>query len=105
MARRVNIELVDDLDGTPAEETVTFGLDGVSYEIDLSAANAAKLHDELEKWVSVARRVGGRRGTGKKRAGGPSSDDVREWARANGHQVASRGRVSAEVMAAYEAAH
>jgi len=115
MAQKVHVLLVDDLDGGDADETVPFGLDGVSYEIDLSAANAQKLRDALAAYVSEARRVGGR-GSGRRGAGrtgrsgrsGRGDVDVgavREWARANGHQVADRGRVSATVMAAYRAAH
>jgi hypothetical protein len=112
MAQKVQVILVDDLDGGDAEETVSFGLDGVSYEIDLNAANAARLRDELAPWVGHARRVGGR-STGGRRSSGTrsrstSSTDtaaVREWARENGHQVSERGRISAEVMEAYKAAH
>src|SRR5690349_20900836 len=95
MAQRVNIVLEDDLDGSEADETVTFALDGVSYEIDLSAKNAAALRDALAQYVGHARRAAGRRaagrpasssrGTGKRDLG-----DVREWARANGHQVSDR---------------
>ena len=64
MAQRVKIILEDDLDGSTADETVTFGLDGVTYEIDLSAANAAKLRDDFASWVGHARRSGGRKSTG-----------------------------------------
>jgi hypothetical protein len=112
MAQRVNIVLEDDLDGSDADETVTFALDGTTYEIDLSAANAAKLRDALAPYVGHARRAGGRRAT--PRAGGGRSSraagkrdlgDVREWARANGHKVSDRGRISAEVQAAYDKAH
>jgi hypothetical protein len=107
MAQRVNIVLVDDIDGGDADETVTFGLDGTSYEIDLSEKHAAKLRDALAPYVGHARRVGGRR-TGAKRASngsGPSAREVREWARENGWDLSDRGRVSAEVRQAYEAAH
>jgi hypothetical protein len=110
MAQRVNIVLEDDLDGSEADETVTFALDGVSYEIDLSAKNAAAPRDSLAQYVGHARRAAGRRaagrpasssrGTGKRDLG-----DVREWARSNGHQVSDRGRISAEVQAAYDKAH
>lgn len=104
MAQRVNIVLVDDVDGSPAAESVSFGLDGVSYEIDLSATNAAALRSALEPWVVKARRVGGRRAAGKKRSAQSNADDIRDWARANGYDVKTRGRVSAEIRAAYEAA-
>ena len=112
MAQRVQIVLEDDLDGGAAAETVTFGLDGVSYEIDLSDKNAGKLRDEFASWIGHARRSGGRRTTGRRAAGGSSSASsrrdlsaVRAWARANGHQVSDRGRVSAAVQEAYDKAH
>lgn len=118
MAQQVQVVLVDDLDGGEAEETVSFALDGVAYEIDLNAANAARLRDELAPWVGHARRVGGRSGGGRsgggRRSGSrgrPSSSSgvdtaaVRDWARENGYKVSERGRISAEVMEAYRAAH
>ena len=109
MAQKVNIVLVDDIDGSEATETVSFGLDGTSYEIDLNDKNASALRDALATYVGHGRKVGsgGRRGrrTSAASAGGPSAKDVREWARANGHTVPDRGRVSAEVRQAYDAAH
>lgn len=109
MAQRVQIILEDDYDGGTADETVTFGLDGAEYEIDLSSDNAAKLRDQLAPWLGHARKTGGRR----KRAAAPaarseegaSTSDIRAWAQANGHEVSSRGRVSAEVREAYEKAN
>lgn len=110
MAQRVHIVLEDDIDGSKAEETVTFGLDGVTYEIDLSTANAAKLRDELAAWVGHARRVrggGNGRRTASARGTGPKEDlnAIREWGRSNGYKVSDRGRVSAEVREAYASAH
>ena len=109
MAQRVNIILVDDIDGGDADETVTFGLDGSTYEIDLSSKNAAKLRDAVAPYVGHARKVGGRRSSGGRRAAasgnGPSAREIREWARANGWNLSDRGRVAAEVRQAYEAAH
>ncbi|KAA1419559.1 Lsr2 family protein [Nocardioides humilatus] len=108
MAQRVNIVLVDDIDGSEASETVAFGLDGSSYEIDLNEKNAAKLRDALAGYVGHARKVGGaRRGrsAAKAPAGGVSAKDVRDWARANGHKVPDRGRIPADVREAYDAAH
>lgn len=110
MAQRVQVILVDDIDGGEAEESISFALDGVTYEIDLSVKNAESLRDALGTWVGHARRVGGRstarrspaRGRGAAKA---DLSDVRTWARKNGFQVSDRGRVSSEVMAAYEAAH
>lgn len=111
MAQKVQVVLVDDIDGGTADETVSFALDGVSYEIDLNAENAARLRDSLAEWIGHARRVGGRTRSGSRRSGGarrtsPSeSAAIREWARANGYQVNERGRIPAEVRNAYEAAH
>jgi hypothetical protein len=119
MAQKVQVLLVDDIDGGTAEETVTFALDGVSYEIDLTADHASELRDSLSRWVGHARKTGsGSRGGGRQQRGGstgrrsgsgssPSGDAtaIREWARANGHEVSERGRISAEVRSAYEAAH
>jgi hypothetical protein len=113
MAQRVEVKLIDDLDGGDATETVSFSLDGVSYEIDLSDKHAKKLRDEFATWTGHARRsgTGGARSASRRRsasAGGAKRTDlgaVREWARANGHQVSDRGRISAEVQAAYDKAH
>ncbi len=106
MAQKVNIVLVDDIDGSEATETVTFGLDGTSYEIDLNDKNASKLRDALGGYVGHARKVGGaRRGRRAAATGGPSPKEIREWARSQGMDVPDRGRVSADVRSAYEAAH
>jgi hypothetical protein len=107
VAQRVHIVLEDDLDGSRADETVTFGLDGSTYEIDLSKKNAAKLRDALAAYVGVARRVpgrGGRRSRGRS-GSGPSASQVRDWARSHGYEVSDRGRVPADVRAAYDAAN
>jgi len=107
MAQRVQIILEDDFDGTKADETVAFSLDGAEYEIDLSASNAANLRDALAPWLAHARKTGGRRKRGQRPAStaSSSSSDIRAWAVANGFDVSSRGRVSAEVREAYEKAH
>lgn len=108
MAQRVQYMLVDDIDGTEAVETVSFSLDGVSYEIDLTAANAKKLRNDLATWVGHARRSGGRKSSRKAGASGQRRSDlgaVRQWARKNGHQVSDRGRISASILAAYDKAH
>jgi hypothetical protein len=108
MAQRVQVLLVDDIDGAAAAETVSFSLDGVSYEIDLTAAHAKKLRDDFATWVGHSRRSGGRKNSRKATAGGQRRGDlsaVREWARNKGHKVSDRGRVSAEVLAAYDKAN
>jgi len=111
MAQKVNIVLVDDVDGSEATDTVSFGLDGTSYQIDLSDKNAGGLRDALAPYLGHARKVsGGGRRPGRKSSGGgnalgPSPRLVRDWARSNGYQVSDRGRVPAAVIAAYEAAN
>lgn len=107
MAQRVNIVLTDDIDGSDAVESVTFALDGKSYEIDLSAANAERLRSALEEFRVKARSLGGRAAakSTRKRAASGDATDIRAWAVAQGMAVSSRGRVPAEIRAAYEAAH
>lgn len=107
MAKRVEVVLIDDMDGSIAEEVVTFALDGVQYEIDLSKDNAAKLRDSLQEWIENARRAGGRRVTGRRPAAGRRSDlnEIRQWGRDNGFQVSDRGRVSRELEEAYDRAN
>ena len=116
MAQKIHIVLEDDLDGSEATETVSFGLDGTSYEIDLNEQNAASLRDALATYVGHGRKVGnGPRRSGRKSSSsasssssatdGPSAKEIRDWARQNGHDVPDRGRVSAEVREAYDAAH
>jgi hypothetical protein len=107
MAQRVNVVLIDDIDGSDAEETVSFALDGKEYAIDLNAKNAKKLRDALAPFVGHARRETGgrRRGRTSAAAAKGSAAEIREWARANGYDVPARGRVSGEVRAAWEAAN
>ncbi|MFI8963623.1 Lsr2 family protein [Streptomyces sp. NPDC053493] len=111
MAQKVQVLLVDDLDGGEADETVTFALDGKSYEIDLTTANADKLRGLLEPYTKSGRRTGGRSTTarGKGRAvasgGSPDTAKIRAWAKENGYNVNDRGRVPAEIKAAYEDAN
>ncbi|MGW2325578.1 histone-like nucleoid-structuring protein Lsr2 [Streptomyces sp. NPDC001700] len=110
MAQKVQVLLVDDLDGGEADETVTFALDGKSYEIDLNTVNADKLRDALEPFTKGGRRTGGRAsgGRGKARAasgGGQDTAKIRAWAKENGYEVNDRGRVPATVREAYEKAN
>ncbi len=108
MAQKVTVVLVDDIDGGAADETVSFGLDGVAYEIDLSTKNAASFRDSLAQYVGTARKVGSRASTrGRRRTGGGDNRtaQIREWARANGHKVNERGRIPATVVEAYDKAH
>ncbi len=116
MAQKVQVTLVDDLDGSSADETLTFGMDGVTYEIDLSKSNAKKFRESLNAYVGAARRVGSRSGArgrprGRSGRGRASSNghvetaDIRAWARSKGIQVNERGRIAADVIAKYETAH
>lgn len=105
MAQRVQVMLIDDVDESEAAETVSFALDGVSYEIDLSSDNASRLRDDLARWVGYARRTGGRKVSSVRSAANADLGKVREWARANGHVVSDRGRISAKVQEAYERAN
>ncbi|NBM17174.1 Lsr2 family protein [Streptomyces sp. GC420] len=110
MAQKVQVLLVDDLDGGEADETVTFALDGKTYEIDLTTANAEKLRESLGDYVKAARRTGGRSAGRKARAaaaGGSSQDtaEIRKWAKENGYEVNDRGRVPATIREAYEKAN
>jgi hypothetical protein len=122
VAQKVVVSLVDDLDETEADETVEFGIDGVTYEIDRSDANAAKLRDLLADYVAHSRRLSGRRRSSSRasapasaaparRSGGRASVDreqnqaIREWARKQGMTVSERGRIPSEVSEAYHKAH
>jgi hypothetical protein len=111
MARSVTVTYVDDVDkNNRADETVAFSLDGVSYEIDLSNKNAKKLRQEFQPWIAASRRVAGRKrkhvGLGDRFAASPDRAQVaaiRDWARRNGHDVSSRGRIPRAVIDAYHA--
>jgi Lsr2 len=113
VARRTVIELTDDLDGSPANETVTFSLDGTDMEIDLSQSNAEKLRGALRPFVDAARKAdGGRRGVRRGRRGGAATARnadqtraIREWAKQQGMEVSERGRIPAKIQDAYNAAH
>jgi Lsr2 len=112
VARTVQVSLIDDIDGTTADETVTFGLDGATYEIDLTSKHAKQLRTSLEKFTARARRVGrgGVAPTGRRRtAAAPVSNDrvqiqaIREWAKRKEIQLSDRGRIPARIIAQYEA--
>lgn len=109
MAKRVitTVELTDDLDGGKADQTLTFAIQGILYEMDLSKKNAAAFEKVLAPYVAAARKVKAP-GTPRRRSstgGRPDLSAVREWARGNGHSVSERGRIAATIMDAYEAAH
>jgi hypothetical protein len=121
MAQVTRVQLVDDVDGGEADESVSFGIDGTSLEIDLSNANAEKLGGVLAPYIAAARRSGGQparqqpvqRQPGARRPverqsspdtpTSPREDtgQIRAWAAANGFTVSARGRISPEAMQAY----
>ena len=120
MAQKVQVLLVCDLHDDEVEgvETIAFGLDGSSYELDACEQHAAELRDAFARYVGSARRAGrpaagagarrAPRSSGRPAAAGSDRERVqaiREWARSNGHAVSERGRLSSTVLAAYEAAH
>ena len=108
MAQKVQTLFVDDIDGSAADGTVRFGLDGTDYEIDLNTENAQALRDALARYVGAARKVSG--GTrrqvrsGRKASASVNTTEVREWAKAQGIEVKDRGRVPAELVVKFKAA-
>jgi hypothetical protein len=124
VAQKTIVTLIDDLTGEEAEDisTVEFALEGITYEIDLADGNAAKLRDNLARYVAAARKTSARRqgargadrsaGRGAGNAAGPRSGynrdtlrSIREWAKQNGHNVSDRGRLPLTVLHAWEADH
>ncbi|MBW0119212.1 histone-like nucleoid-structuring protein Lsr2 [Pseudonocardia abyssalis] len=113
MAKHTTVTLVDDIDGSEADEQVEFAIDGKAYEIDLSTANSSRLRDALAPFVSAARRSGGRRSSGGSSAtpaARPSTDReqnqaIREWAVAQGMKISERGRIPSNVLEAYHQNH
>jgi hypothetical protein len=107
VAQKVQVILVDDIDGGSATETVSFAVDGAAYEIDLSAENAAKLRDAFASYVGAARKVGSRSARRGRRSSGADNRtaQIRAWARSENLKVNERGRIPAEIVAKYDAAH
>ena len=107
MAQKTQVILIDDIDGGAATETVSFALDGTSYEIDLSAKNAAGLRDAFAPYVGAARKVGARGATTRRRrsSGDNRTAQIRAWAKSKSLKVNERGRIPADIVAQYEAAH
>lgn len=112
MAQKVQIILVDDIEGTEITDggqTVQFAIDGAFYEIDLNDENAAKMRETFKFYTDHGRRVAGRRQTRPARSTAGTDKAqlaaIRRWARDNGHQVSDRGRIKREIIEAYEAAH
>lgn len=108
MAQRVQVLLTCDMETTekPGDETLTFGLDGSTYEIDLCTKHAKQLRDAVAPFVAAGRRQSSR-SSGRRRSGGGSDRErtqaIRAWARSKGIKVSERGRLSADIVAKYEA--
>jgi hypothetical protein len=111
MAQKVEITLVDDIDGGKADETITFGLDGAQYVIDLSDKNAKQFRENIAKYIDAARKEKSTRATGRggrrvaATPAGPDTSDVRTWAKAQGYEVSERGRVSKDLIVKFQEAH
>lgn len=111
MAQQVVVSLIDDLTGDTADETVQFGIDGKTYEIDLTSKNADKLRDALAKFIPAARRASANtraRTNGRVPttvAGREQKQAIRDWAKSQDMKVSARGRISREVQEAFDAAH
>jgi hypothetical protein len=107
VARKIETVVIDDLDGSKADATIRFGLDGAEYEIDLNAVHADELRKAAERYIEAGRKVSGsaRRTTrGGPRRSGPSSSEVREWAKSEGYEVKERGRIPTELVVKFQAA-
>ncbi|MFI0553434.1 Lsr2 family protein [Streptomyces scabiei] len=109
MAQKTVVLLTDDIDGGEADETLTFGLDGKTFEIDLNDKNAGKLRKALAPYIEAGRKTGGRQGAGRGRGAAKSGNEdtaaIREWAKQNGYEVNDRGRVPATIREAYAKAN
>jgi hypothetical protein len=111
MARKVEVKLVDDIDGTQAAETVAFGVDGTAYEIDLNAKHAKELRSALQQFVDAARRVGrtGPAAPARNRNRTPARNDraqnkaIRDWAKRRKVELSDRGRIPRTIVEQYEA--
>jgi hypothetical protein len=103
MAQKIQTLFVDDLDGSEAEGTVHFSLEGIDYEIDLNAAHAKALRKALDKYIEAGRKVSRAAGRGSRRGRAPrtgpnSSPEVHAWARRQGIKVSDRGRIPSDVI-------
>lgn len=104
-----NHDSIDDIDGSDADETLSFRIDGTDYEIDLTGMNAAVLREILAPYIAAGRKTAsmGKQSLRPKRQGKPqpsNASDIREWARDNGHKTSGRGKIPARILAAHEKA-
>lgn len=106
--KKTEVILVDDIDGSSADRTITFAVNGVSFEIDLNEEHATELLEDFAKWESHARRVGGRTAAPRRRraaASAPSeAAQIRAWAQEEGIEVSDRGRIPTPIVEKYHAA-
>ncbi|HET9118284.1 MAG TPA: Lsr2 family protein [Pseudonocardiaceae bacterium] len=113
MAQKVITEFIDDIEGSPAERTFTFAVDGTNYEIDLSAENITEFKSAIGGFIESARKIkgssDGRRTRSTGADGGRQSREqtqaVREWARQHGHNISNRGRIPSSIQQAFDQAH
>jgi nucleoid-associated protein Lsr2 len=106
VAQRTQVLYVDDIDGSEAEGTVRFGLGGTDYEIDLNKEHADQFAEALSPFIAAARKVpSSRRAARGTRSARHDQSDVRAWARAQGIKVSDRGRIPADILTKYHAAH
>jgi hypothetical protein len=107
MAQRMEVQFIDDIDGSPADATVNFAIDSSPYEIDLSAAHAEEFRSALQPYLAAARKVSGatRRASKTARSTRPSPSAVREWAKSEGIKVSNRGRVPGELVVKFQEAN
>jgi hypothetical protein len=106
VAQRTQILYIDDIDGSQADGTVRFGLDGTAYEIDLNKKHADQLAEGIRPYIDAARKVpSSRRSVHGGRPARQNQSDVRAWARAQGLKVSDRGRIPADLLTRYESEH
>ncbi len=110
MTRRVQVHLLDDIDGSQADETLKFGLDGTLYEIDLSSKHANKFRSALAQYIAKSRRIGrggvvpsgrGRGSGGTVRTDREQNQAIRDWAKSKGFDISDRGRIPANIIEQY----
>lgn len=106
MVTRKSVIISDDLDGSGNAETVTFGINGAVYEIDLAPKNLAKLEKALAPYVEAGRRISARsRRPVSRHANGHDNAAIRAWAKSNGLKVSERGRISSDIIGQYQTRH
>jgi hypothetical protein len=105
VAQRTQVFYIDDIDGSHADGTVRFGLDGTAYEIDLNKKHADQLAKVMRPYIDAARKASSRRAPQGGRPARQNQSEVRAWARAKGLKVSDRGRIPSDLLARYESEH